>query len=372
VQPILNFFSIIFYGPIFNALILLYQGVHDYGLAIIILTLAIRFALIPLTFQQLRASKVMQELQPKLRELQRRYAHDKERLMREQMALYREHKYNPALGCLPLLIQLPFLYGLFYALRNVPVTSLTGLNQQIYPFLPKLAAKPNTYLNWFAFLPGGPHLNLAVPDPTHVLPIIAAVATFAQMRMAQPRQVVQRSDKDAQTAVMSQMSYIMPIITGFFAWTFPAGLALYWTISTLFTMVQQYFITGWGSLPTIIPGLRLGAHGSANTGAPAASSPQKLVAGKEADGTKAWADKARRPGDGKAEGGGASYSVTTPAEADSADTRLSRPASGSSSVPPSFGTTRRERGGSNRGMPRNRNGTARRSRPVSKPKGGKQ
>jgi YidC/Oxa1 family membrane protein insertase len=373
VQPVLHFFSIVFYEPIFNALMLLYHGVHDYGLAIIILTLIVRFALVPLTIKQLRSSKVMQELQPKMKELQRRYANDKERLMKEQMALYREHSYNPVAGCLPLLIQLPFLYGLFYALRNVFNKGVTvaQINQQIYPFLPKLHALPSTYLSWFAFLPGHPALNLALPDPTHVLPIVAALATFAQLRMAQPRMAAQQPSKDTQTAMMSQMSYIMPIITGFFAWTFPAGLALYWTVSTLFTMVQQYFITGWGSLPTTISGLRFGAVASPGAGAGNSSGPQAPSAVQRTNGANPLPEKGRKAGDTKAvDGAGPSAKVPVAKPPPAPGAQAARPSAGGS-IPPSFSTTRRERNNVSRQVPRSKNGTAQRNRPVSKPKGGK-
>jgi len=369
VQPILNFLSIIFYEPIFNALMLIYHGVHDYGLAIIILTIIVRFALVPLTFQQLRSSKVMQELQPKLKELQRRYANDKERLMREQMALYREHKYNPVSGCLPLLIQLPFLYGLFYALRNVfqPGMTVAKLNEQIYPFLPKLSALPSTYLNWFAFLPGSPHLNLAVSDPTHILPIIAALATFVQMRMAQPRQ--NRSSKDTQTAVMSQMSYIMPLVTGFFAWTFPAGLALYWTVSTLFTMTQQYFITGWGSLPALIPASLFGAAASGDGSTPPSSAPQTPAKG--TDGAVMRTEKLRRS-DGEQSGNGADHAIKTPDRASAPGARPPQSPIDRSAAPSVSSSVRRQRSGAGRGAQRSRHSTAQRNRPVLKPKGGEQ
>ena len=94
---------------------------------------------------------------------------------------------------------------------------------------------------WF----GGP-INLGHPDPTHILPVLAALATFLQLRMSQPR--TRTGTKDAMSQQMAIMQYIMPLVTLFFAWTFPAGLALYWTTTSVFSMVQQYFVTGWGSI----------------------------------------------------------------------------------------------------------------------------
>jgi YidC/Oxa1 family membrane protein insertase len=122
-----------------------------------------------------------------------------------------------------------------------PAHYLISLNQSIYPFLPKFIIPPNPYMIWF----GGP-INLGHPDPTHILPILAGLATFLQLRMSQPR--TRTGAKDAMSQQMAVMQYIMPFITLIFAWGFPAGLALYWTTTSVFSMVQQYFVTGWGSL----------------------------------------------------------------------------------------------------------------------------
>jgi YidC/Oxa1 family membrane protein insertase len=162
--------------------------------------------------------------------------------------IYKEYCLNPFACCLLLLVQLPVLYGLFFALREAlntgnlpPLQYLHSLNQSIYPFLPKFIIPPDPYMIWF----GGP-INLGHPDPTHILPILAGLATFLQLRMSQPR--TRSGAKDAMSQQMAIMQYIMPFITLIFAWTFPAGLALYWTTTSVFSMVQQYFVTGWGSL----------------------------------------------------------------------------------------------------------------------------
>jgi YidC/Oxa1 family membrane protein insertase len=183
--------------------------------------------------------------------VRKKYKDQKEQYAAMQ-AIYKEYGVNPVAGCLPLLIQLPILYGLFFALREAlnvnhlpPVQYLISLNQSIYPFLPKFLIPPDPNMIWF----GGP-INLGFPDPTHILPILAALATFLQLRMSQPR--TRTGSKDTMTQQMAIMQYIMPLITLFFAWTFPAGLALYWTTTSVFSMVQQYFVTGWGSL-TVMP-----------------------------------------------------------------------------------------------------------------------
>jgi YidC/Oxa1 family membrane protein insertase len=240
-------FNYIITLPIFNVLMVLYHLFGTMALSIIVLTLIVRLALFPLTLKQLKSTKATQAIQPLIADVRKKYKDQKEQYAAMQ-AIYKEYGVNPVAGCLPLLIQLPILYGLFFALREAlnvnhlaPAQYLISLNQSIYPFLPKFLIPPNPYMIWF----GGP-INLGFPDPTHILPILAGLATFLQLRMSQPR--TRTGTKDAMTQQMAIMQYIMPLITLVFAWTFPAGLALYWTTTSVFSMVQQYFVTGWGSL----------------------------------------------------------------------------------------------------------------------------
>lgn len=272
-----EFINIVFTQPIFNALMLLYHLFGDFGLSIIVLTLVIRLILFPLTLKQLKSTKATQAIQPQLAEVRKKYKDQKEQYQAMQ-ALYKEYGVNPAAGCLPLLIQLPVLWGLFYGFRAVLTdASLKGdtalhtqglqqLNNFIYPFLPHFSAFPNVDLNWFTFL--NPHWFIALgqPDPTHILPILAGLATFIQLRMSQPKNTV--GAKDTMTQQMKMMQYIMPFFTVFIAWGFAAGLALYWTTSSVFGMVQQYFVTGWGALLITpnIPGLTGNSNKSTSNG----------------------------------------------------------------------------------------------------------
>jgi YidC/Oxa1 family membrane protein insertase len=239
------FFNLIFTFPIFNVLMLLYHVFGSLALSIIVLTLIVRLAMFPLTLKQLKSTKATQAIQPLIADVRKKYKDQKEQYQAMQ-AIYKEYGVNPAAGCLPLLVQLPVLYGLFFALRLVlDTTNLNTINSLIYPFLPKFTALPNVYMLWF-----GGQINLGHPDPTHILPILAGLATFLQLRMSQPR--TRSGAKDAMTQQMQLMQYIMPFVTVFFAWNFAAGLALYWTTTSIFSMVQQYFVTGWGSL-TVMP-----------------------------------------------------------------------------------------------------------------------
>ena len=260
--PIGTVFHYVFYEPVYNILMVLYQGIAHvfpagaFAISIVVLTLLLRACMIPLTRKQLKSSRSMQELQPKLKELQARYKNDPQGLMQAQQALYKEHGVNPVSGCLPLLIQMPFIYALydsfFTALKPNPhetaAAHLARINMDLYPFVPHLQHLPMTHFFW---------TDLASPDPLHILPVLAAVFTFIQLRMAMPvrKPSPAGAQKDSMTQATSTMQYIMPFFTLFIAWTFPAGLSLYWVTSTIFSAAQQYFISGWGSLWVGVPGM---------------------------------------------------------------------------------------------------------------------
>jgi YidC/Oxa1 family membrane protein insertase len=251
-----DFINVVFTQPIFNALMLLYHLFGDLGVSIIVLTIALRLILFPLTLKQLQSTKATQQLQPRMAEIRKKYANDQQMQAKAMQELYREYGINPLAGCLPLLIQMPILYGLFYALRAVlddasRGNNLAALNGFIYPFLPHFSQFPNINLTWFTFINHSWYFSLGSADPTHILPILAALATFVQMRMSMARQNQNQNApkaNDAMSQQMRMMQYLMPAITLFFGWSFPAGLALYWTTSSIFGMVQQYFVTGWGAL----------------------------------------------------------------------------------------------------------------------------
>lgn len=252
------FFNIIFTYPIFNGLMLLYHLFGDMGLSIVVLTLVIRLVLFPFTLQQLKSMKATQALQPRMAEIRKKYAKDQQAQAAAMQSLYKEYGINPLAGCLPLVIQLPVLYGLFYALNNVlrlpanlttPDQKLHYINSLLYPFVPRFTTFPNIDLNWFTFLNPSWHFSLGAPDPTHVLPILAGLATFISMRMSMPKNQPANAN-DPSAATTKTMQYMMPLITVFFGWSFAAGLALYWTMSSIFQAVQQFFVTGWGALLT--------------------------------------------------------------------------------------------------------------------------
>src|ERR1051326_1517138 len=208
---------------------LLYWIVRDFGLSIVLLTVMVRLALVPLTFKQLHSQRRMMEIQPQIAALKAEYKDDQQGFAKAQMQLMKENNVSVFGGCLPLLVQLPFLYGLFYALsaglKANPGESVAQhtarINNDLYPFMQFAhldASHPlNTMLTWFSWLPWHPALNLAIPDPTHLLPILAALLTFIQVRMIQgvrkqPQPAANADPKtvatqNAQMQTMSLMTY---------------------------------------------------------------------------------------------------------------------------------------------------------------------
>lgn len=246
-----NFFNLIITYPIFNVLMLLYHLFGDFGLSIIVLTIAITTVLLPFTLRQLKSMKAMLALQPEIAEIRRRHARDLKAQREALQELYKQHGMSSAASYLPLLIQIPIFTGLYFALNIVlNHASVAHLNSIIYPFLPQLSSIPNIDLNWFTLLNSAWHISLGAPDPTHILPIIAGVVTFVQMRMSQPHALAEIHDATMQLTQLMQfiMPLIMVVITIFIAWQLAAGLALYRTTSLLLNMIQQYFVTGRGSL----------------------------------------------------------------------------------------------------------------------------
>jgi YidC/Oxa1 family membrane protein insertase len=248
-----DLFNHLFTYPIFNALIFLYRLSGDFGLSIIVLTVAISLALLPLTLRQLKSARAMFALQPELAEIRQQHARDLRAQSQARQDLYKQRGLTPRSPFVPLLVQLPIFIGLYLALNIVlQHTKLVDLNAIIYPFLPRLTSVPNIDLNWFTALNPTWHISLGLPDASHILPFLAGALTFIQMRMSQPHAITEI--QDAMFQVTQIMQFILPLImvgiSIFIAWQLAAGIALYRVTSLLFNIIPQYFVTGWGSLFT--------------------------------------------------------------------------------------------------------------------------
>jgi len=235
---LLNFFAGTFWG--------------SYGLAIIFLTLLIRVALVPIILPSLKSQQKIKQLKPQLDKLKQKYSHDKQLFAQKQMEFYKSHNINLAAGCLPQLVQI-FLFIVFY---RVLITSLNNGIPQDY----------SVSFLWF---------QLNQPDKTYLLPAIAGITQLFLALMLAPaadataekklaattktkKDDKQASDMEQMAQTMqSQMVILMPAMTFFFALSFPSGLALYWTASTVFSLVQQYFVSGLGGLEPYLVKLSL-------------------------------------------------------------------------------------------------------------------
>lgn len=183
---------------------------NQYGLAILIVTIIIRFAVLPLTIKQVRSSKKMQEIQPELQKLKEKYKDDVQKQQEETMKLFQKHGVNPLAGCFPLLVQMPILIALYHAIMR---------NGEI---------RESTFL-W---------LQLGTADSTFVLPLLAALTTFIQQKMMSATMPAQ----------MKNLMFIFPVLIFVMSMSFPAALPLYWIFSNVFTIVQNYFIHGRGNM----------------------------------------------------------------------------------------------------------------------------
>jgi YidC/Oxa1 family membrane protein insertase len=253
--------------PLMAIALVAYSVVHDFGLAIILVTVAIRLAVYPLYKTQIRSQRAMQELGPAMAELKRKYGKDKARFAEEQMKLYKEHGVNPAAGCLPLVLQLPILFALYSALlqlgcglggggSNCPGLTHEQADSLLGP-LTNFIQNPvaaggtlDTTAHWLPWLTNG----LQHPDPLFILPVLAGAAQLVASVMAMPAKQVKSDDPNQR--MFQSMAYTFPLMTVVLGAQFPSGLTLYWIATTAFQIVQQYFVSGWGQLPKYLKFLK--------------------------------------------------------------------------------------------------------------------
>ncbi|RYL90888.1 YidC family membrane integrase SpoIIIJ [Sporolactobacillus sp. THM7-4] len=184
---------------------------NSYGMSIIVATLIVRLVLLPLMAKQVKSSKAMQELQPRIKALQEKYSSKDQKTMKklqeEQMKLFQEEHVNPLAGCLPILIQMPILFAFYQAIMRTK------------------EIKTQSFL-WF---------QLGSPDPYYILPILAALTTFLQQKIMMGR----IGNTNPQ---MAMMMYVFPVMIAFMAVAFPSALALYWVVGNIFMIFQTYII----------------------------------------------------------------------------------------------------------------------------------
>lgn len=188
---------------------------ENYGLAIILVTVVIRLILVPLNVKQIKSTKAMQEVQPQLQELQKKYAskdaNTQQKLQQETMQLFQKNGVNPLAGCLPILVQMPIFIAMYHAIRRTTEIAT-------HDFL------------WF---------QLGTPD--YILPILTGLFTFLQQKLMMSTNSAANSNPQMRLQLQI-MLYVMPIMIGVMAFFFPAALALYWVTGNIFMVFQTLLI----------------------------------------------------------------------------------------------------------------------------------
>jgi len=228
-----HLFTVIFYQPLLNLLVWLYNTISfgDFGVAVILLTIIIKAVLWPLSNKSIKSQKALADLQPKVDEVKKKYKDNKQQLGVAMMAMYKENKVSPFSSCLPLLIQLPFLFAVYRVFRDGVSNNL----ELVYSFI----HRPEV-INTVSF----GFVDLA--EKNIYLAVLAGLAQFWQAKMMiakKPKTAATGSKEESMSAIMNkQMMYFMPIITVFIGASLPGGLTLYWFVVTLLTAIQQVVV----------------------------------------------------------------------------------------------------------------------------------
>ncbi len=265
-QFLIDFFNLVFIQPVTNALVVFYDlfiqlGIPGaFGFAIIAITVLVRILMHPFFRQQMDTAKKMREIKPHLDALSKKHKKDPQTLQKEQMRLYQEAGINPAGGCLFAIIQIPLIYGLYHTLQLFLTNDRDGkivqqINEKLYhPALQISSIDPTFFI-----------YNLALPPAQagvwyyYLVPVITAVLQYFQTKVTMPHMQDEQKKDDKlatkesadkkeepstadefQKAMGTQMKYIFPVMIGYFSYTLPLGLSLYWNTFSLFSIIQHY------------------------------------------------------------------------------------------------------------------------------------
>jgi len=242
----MSILKMIFYQPLYNGLILIYNFIpgHDLGISIILLTLLIRFVLYPLNNLSIRSQKALQDIQPKIKQVQKEFANNKEQQAKELLKLYKEHKVNPFSGCLLVLIQIPIIFALYYVFYK-------GINFE------------GGHLYSFVHIPESVNMVflgiLDISAKSLPLAILAGVSQYLQAHFM-PKPAFSESPKGSTPSfsesftksMHTQMKYIFPFVVAFIAYSISGAVALYWITSNLFMVGQQIYVKREKNFKTVI------------------------------------------------------------------------------------------------------------------------
>src|SRR5437867_557145 len=244
----------IFVGFLENVLLTFFNFFQDLGvpgsagIAIIVFTLLARLIILPLTLKSLQSTRKMQELQPQIKEIQRKYGKDQQKLSEETMKLYKEYKVNPAGGCLPMLLQFPIFIGVYQAV--IRLTQVSVAKHAVGKMIDVLGTNGFNVATLAAQHIGEAQLyggflwikDLGKPDPIYVLGVLSVIFQLIVQLMATPRV------QDRQQKAMTQSMLILPLMFGYLGFTFSAGAVVYWVLGRVLSVVQLYVVSGGGSL----------------------------------------------------------------------------------------------------------------------------
>ena len=230
-ELLIKFFDVLLYQPLFNSLVFLYNYLpgHDFGVAIILLTIIIRIIIYPISIKALNSQKTLQALQPKIQEIQKKHKNNKEQLAKETLELYRREKINPFSGLFLAIIQLPILIALYTVFWK-------GLNPEELANLYSFVSRPEQINSIFLGIVDLSKANFA-------LAVLAGISQFFQTKMLMPKSIPgQEKSSDISQIMQKQMVYFFPFLTVFILMSLPSAIGLYWITSGVFSIIQQYFI----------------------------------------------------------------------------------------------------------------------------------
>lgn len=239
----IELFHILIHNPLYNALIFLYNTVafEDFGLAIVLVTILLKVLLLPLSRKQIESQRKLQALQPKIKALQEKYKDNKEKQAKVLMEFYKEQKANPFGGCLPLVVQLVFLLAIYNIFLSISRQNFAVDASSLYPFVANPGQVHTTFLGF---------LDLSVPSLW--LAAVTAAFQYWQTKMllqaseekkgTEKKQENTEKEPDFSQMMTKQMLVIGPALTLVIGAQFPAGLILYWLVSTVFMIVQQRYL----------------------------------------------------------------------------------------------------------------------------------
>lgn len=254
-----DLWNYILISPILNLLLSLYKLTGSLGFSIIGLTLIIRLILVPVVAPSMRAMKKQQDIQPELSKLREKYKYDQQKLAKMQMEMFKKHGINPASGCLSQIVMIMVLIALFSVIQLFAVQGdVSAINSKIFFDQLKLADTDQIKT-------GFGYLDLAKPDPIFLLALLSGALQFVASKMMIPH--IQKAEKAAEKTppksddlafqMQQQTLYMMPIMNIIIGVTLPSGVILYIVVTTIFTIAQNYFMSGWGGMTPLIRKLKL-------------------------------------------------------------------------------------------------------------------